>query len=127
MTYRRMVKKKDLVKILYIYICFCHVCPGHPCGDNPLRNFMFIAQQTRRNLPFVLEALRSINAGAFKDLQREYQMYAECVGMVDTGYFKRSSSNEHYGYDPLSSKSEDESNLNDILRMKRKFENEIPR
>lgn len=54
-------------------------------------------------------------------------MYAECVGMVDTGYFKRSSSNEHNGYDPLSSKSEDESNLNDILRIKRKFENEIPR
>lgn len=80
-----------------------------------------------KNLPSVLGTLQYINAEAFKELQREYQMYAECVGMVDTGYFKRSSSNEHNGYDPLSSKSEDESNLNDILRIKRKFENEIPR
>ena len=46
LTYKRMVKKKDLVKVFYIYICLCHVCPAHPCGDNPLRELVKISSTT---------------------------------------------------------------------------------
>lgn len=32
--YRRMVKKKDIVKVFVIYFLFCYVCFVYLCGEN---------------------------------------------------------------------------------------------
>ncbi|XP_069134487.1 uncharacterized protein [Argopecten irradians] len=85
-----MVKKKDLLKIFFIYICLCHPSPAHPCGDNPLRNLMFISERTGRSIDSVLTLLREFDIAAYKHFQFLFNNYAACVGMVDTGYFKRS-------------------------------------
>ncbi|XP_060067389.1 uncharacterized protein LOC132547624 [Ylistrum balloti] len=84
-----MVKKKDLLKIFFIYICLCHPSPAHPCGDNPLRNLMFISERTGRGIDSVLTLLRQFDIAAYKHFQFLFNNYAACVGMVDTGYFKR--------------------------------------
>lgn len=41
-----MVKKKDIVKVFVIYLSLCHVCPAHPCGENPLRRLISISFKT---------------------------------------------------------------------------------
>ncbi|XP_033748413.1 uncharacterized protein LOC117333291 [Pecten maximus] len=90
-----MVKKKDLLKIFFIYICLCHPSPAHPCGDNPLRNLMFISERTGRSIDSVLTLLREFDIAAYKHFQFLFNNYAACVGMVDTGYFKRSGYISH--------------------------------
>ncbi|KAK3084786.1 hypothetical protein FSP39_019001 [Pinctada imbricata] len=107
-----MVKKKDLVKVFYIYICLCHVCPAHPCGDNPLRQLVRISSSTGRDLQNVLITLRHINVNAYQQLRNEFQRYAACVGVVDTGYFKRSTD----AFLPtLKRRLEKEPSLDDII------------
>ncbi|XP_062614826.1 uncharacterized protein LOC134276611 [Saccostrea cucullata] len=90
-TYRRMVRKKDIVKVFVIYLSLCHVCPAHPCGENPLRSLISISVKTGHPLRSVLLALREMNGVMYKELQNNFQRYAGCIGIVDTGYFKRSA------------------------------------
>lgn len=39
----------------------------------------------------------------YRHLQRNFQRYAECVGMVDTGYFKRSERHALVSINPFAS------------------------
>ncbi|XP_071093154.1 uncharacterized protein [Haliotis cracherodii] len=87
-----MVRKKDLGKVFFIYLCLFSVCPAHPCGENPLRGFMSLSRITGKNVNHLLGILRSANTDLYGRLERNWQLYANCVGMVDTGYFKRSGS-----------------------------------
>ncbi|XP_046572826.1 uncharacterized protein LOC124280880 [Haliotis rubra] len=87
-----MVRKKDLGKVFFIYLCLFSVCPAHPCGENPLRGFMSLSRLTGKNVNHLLGILRSANTDLYGRLERNWQLYANCVGMVDTGYFKRSGS-----------------------------------
>ncbi|XP_061162452.1 uncharacterized protein LOC133171683 [Saccostrea echinata] len=86
-----MVRKKDIVKVFVIYLSLCHVCPAHPCGENPLRRLISISVKTGHPLRSVLLALREMNGVMYKELQNNFQRYAGCIGIVDTGYFKRSA------------------------------------
>nr|XP_022345939.1 uncharacterized protein LOC111138324 isoform X1 [Crassostrea virginica] len=94
LTYRRMVKKKDIVKVFVIYLSLCHVSPAHPCGENPLRTLISISFKTGHPLRSVLLALREMDGSIYKQLQVDFQRYAGCIGIVDTGYFKRSSASD---------------------------------
>lgn len=38
----------------------------------------------------VLLLLREMDGNVYKQLQVDFQRYAGCIGIVDTGYFKRS-------------------------------------
>ncbi|OWF36422.1 uncharacterized protein LOC110441707 [Mizuhopecten yessoensis] len=106
-----MVKKKDLLKIFFIYICLCHPSPAHPCGNNPLRNLMFISDRTGRSIDSVLVLLRDFDIYAYEHFQYLFNNYAACIGMVDTGYFKRTSSSAHH---PSQSHDDPHSQLTDM-------------
>ncbi|XP_048753645.1 uncharacterized protein LOC125664888 isoform X2 [Ostrea edulis] len=97
-----MVKKKDIVKVFVIYLSLCHVCPAHPCGQNPLRSLISISSKTGHPLRSVLLALREMDGGMYKQLQGDFQRYAGCIGIVDTGYFKRSAASESPSKQTLS-------------------------
>lgn len=43
---RRMLRKKDLVHILFLYLCFAGVSPAYPCGEDPLRKLYSYAKAT---------------------------------------------------------------------------------
>ena len=69
LTYRRMVKKKDLVKIFFIYMCLYQMVPAHPCGENPLRAVISLSTQTGKNLNKYLKFyLISIIHNSFTDI-----------------------------------------------------------
>ena len=53
-----------------------------------LRHGFLVAGSSVSN---VLALLRNMDSSAFKDLEGQYLKYASCVGMVNTGYFKRQS------------------------------------
>ncbi|VDI23041.1 Hypothetical predicted protein, partial [Mytilus galloprovincialis] len=103
LTYRRMVKKKDLVKIFFIYMCLYQMVPAHPCGENPLRSIISLSSQTGQGLRFVLDKLKQMDYRVYRHLQSNFQRYAECVGMVDTGYFKRSDRHALISINPFTS------------------------
>ncbi|KAK7477445.1 hypothetical protein BaRGS_00031347, partial [Batillaria attramentaria] len=85
-----MVKKEDLLKIFFIYLCLCHVAPGHPCGNNPLRRFRPLSRMLGKDVNTLLNLLKDSNPTLYRQVQAEWRLYADCVGLVDTGYFKRS-------------------------------------
>jgi hypothetical protein len=37
-----------------------------------------------------------MDGGMYKQLQGDFQRYAGCIGIVDTGYFKRSPASESF-------------------------------
>ena len=39
----------------------------------------------------MLTLLRGIDSSAYNNLAREFRVYAACVGLVDTGYFRKRS------------------------------------
>ena len=53
---------------------------------NALRLFCTVGKE----VVHLLDILRSANFNLYSRLEFEWQNYANCVGMVDTGYFKRS-------------------------------------
>ncbi|KAK7087508.1 hypothetical protein V1264_021551 [Littorina saxatilis] len=85
-----MVKRGDLLKIFFIYLCLCHVVPGHPCGHNPLARFRPLARVLGKDVNYLLGLLREANPNLYNQLRADWRLYADCVGLVDTGYFKRS-------------------------------------
>lgn len=44
-----------------------------------------------KSIDTLLDLLRESNPALYEQVQLEWRLYAECVGLVDTGYFKRSS------------------------------------
>jgi hypothetical protein len=50
---------------------------------------MLLLLSVGQELPFVLSKLKQMDYLVYRHLQSGFQRYAECVGMVDTGYFKR--------------------------------------
>lgn len=62
---------------------------GLECGQNPMHAVQLVAQRTGRPLTHVLEVLRYIDRPAFDLLAAKFREYASCVGVVDTGYFRR--------------------------------------
>ena len=44
-----------------------------------------------RSLTHVLTLLRDIDGGAYDSLSQKFRLYAACVGLVDTGYFRKRS------------------------------------
>ncbi|KAK6184013.1 hypothetical protein SNE40_002250 [Patella caerulea] len=86
-----MIKKEDLCRVFLVYVCLFHVVPAHPCGENPLRGFISLSRVTGRDVNRLLGILENANFDLFKRIEGEWNSYANCVGMVDTGYFKRSS------------------------------------
>lgn len=88
--------------------------PAHPCGENPLRSVISLSTQTGQDLPFVLGKLKQMDIQVYRHLQRSFQRYAECVGMVDTGYFKRSERNALAKINPFAGiNGGDDVNVND--------------
>ncbi|RUS80887.1 hypothetical protein EGW08_011358 [Elysia chlorotica] len=70
----------------------------HPCGENPLRRLISVSRILSEALPdidrdmnSILGLLRSSHPQLYRQIQDEWRSYASCVGLVDTGYFKRSS------------------------------------
>ena len=45
-----MIRRKDIIKVLFIGVCICHVCPAHPCGSNPMRFLNSFAQSNGKFL-----------------------------------------------------------------------------
>ncbi|ESO91703.1 hypothetical protein LOTGIDRAFT_163434 [Lottia gigantea] len=77
-------------KCFVIFVCCIQLIRAHPCGENPLRGFISLSRVTGRDVNRLLGILETANAPLFKRIEGEWQNYANCVGMVDTGYFKRS-------------------------------------
>ncbi|KAL3858073.1 hypothetical protein ACJMK2_012687 [Sinanodonta woodiana] len=85
-----MIRHSDLMKVLFIYTCIFHVCPANPCGDNPIRKLVSFSKTSGRDPTEILSILRTFDDGAFRELERDFRRYTNCMKMVDTGYFKRS-------------------------------------
>lgn len=62
----------------------------------------FRFQLSGHPLRSVLLALREMDGGMYKQLQGDFQRYAGCIGIVDTGYFKRSAASESPSKQTLS-------------------------
>jgi len=52
-----------------------------------------------RPLTHVLEVLRYIDRPAFDVLAAKFREYASCVGVVDTGYFRRRRDDQQFSTD----------------------------
>jgi hypothetical protein len=52
---------------------------------------MFPFPFSGRTLDHVLTILRDIDSPAYKTLSQKFRHYASCVGLVDTGYFRKRS------------------------------------
>jgi len=50
---------------------------------------LWVYSWTGRPLRHVLEVLKYIDRQAFDNLATKFRQYASCVGVVDTGYFRR--------------------------------------
>ncbi|KAL8560028.1 hypothetical protein ACOMHN_041498 [Nucella lapillus] len=85
-----MVRRGDLLKVFFVYLCLLHVTPGHPCGRNPISRFQPLTKMLGRDINSLLNLLRTSNPALYQQVQDEWRRYADCVGLVDTGYFKRS-------------------------------------
>ena len=58
------------------------------CGA-PADETRVMCARTGRPLTHVLEVLKYIDRPAFDVLASKFRQYASCVGVVDTGYFRR--------------------------------------
>ena len=56
---------------------------------------MDIAFVAGRTLNGVLQLLRNIDTEAFETLSEQFRLYAACVGLLDTGYFRKRTSQLH--------------------------------
>ncbi|CAL1537073.1 unnamed protein product [Lymnaea stagnalis] len=94
-TVTSLMSKKELSKWLVVYTCLSQVVPGQACGDNPLRRYEVVMKKINERYPdrgamTLLNLLLDSNPDVFKPLLNEWRRYANCIGLVDTGYFKRS-------------------------------------
>ncbi|ELT98795.1 hypothetical protein CAPTEDRAFT_191851 [Capitella teleta] len=83
------------VALVLTYSCCCNATAavyGEECGSNPMQQVLMVARRSGHTLTHVLEVLRKIDPPAFRTLAQKFRMYAACVGLVDTGYFKKRSS-----------------------------------
>ncbi|GFO08659.1 hypothetical protein PoB_003516400 [Plakobranchus ocellatus] len=69
---------------------------AHPCGENPLRRMASLTRILNevfpdRDMDSIINMLRTSHPEIYRQIQGEWRSYANCVGMVDTGYFKRSN------------------------------------
>ncbi|KAL4223865.1 hypothetical protein ACF0H5_017329 [Mactra antiquata] len=84
------MKRSDVLKILFVCVCVCHVCPAHPCGDNPLRLVDNFSRNRGVDTDTLLVYIRSNYPTEYSKLMSDYTAYLDCTQMVNTGYFKRS-------------------------------------
>ena len=63
-----------------------------PIHVNPSRNLspLLFFSITGKDIDTLLNLLRDSNPPLYRQVQDEWRLYADCVGLVDTGYFKRS-------------------------------------
>merc|ERR1711992_237974 len=54
-----------------------------------MSQMLMVAKRTGRTLDHVLNVLRDIDSPAYKTLAQKLRHYASCVGLVDTGYFRK--------------------------------------
>ena len=54
-------------------------------------NFILCFSFSGKSLGHVLTLLRGIDKPAYSSLAKEFRYYAACVGLVDTGYFRKRS------------------------------------
>ncbi|KAI0229470.1 hypothetical protein LSAT2_020103, partial [Lamellibrachia satsuma] len=85
----------QLVTVLSVAVVCAAATPsglGQECGDNPMTKVLLVAKQTGRSLNGVLLLLRDINTAAYESLSSQFRQYAACVGLLDTGYFRKRAS-----------------------------------
>ena len=57
---------------------------------------------TDRSVTHVLNLLRTIDSPAYESLAGSFRVYAACVGLVDTGYFRKRGGSDFARIDALS-------------------------
>lgn len=81
-------------------LCMCSMVQfgtaHHPCGENPLRRLIPLTRILNGVIPngdinAILNVLRTSQPELYRQIQEEWQAYSRCIGLVDTGYFKRSN------------------------------------
>ncbi|XP_059149638.1 uncharacterized protein LOC131936598 [Physella acuta] len=92
---KNMIKRRELSRLVILYTCLCHVTAVSSCGDHQLRKYQAVINKISEKyqvtaLATVLGMLKETNPDVYKILNSEWQRYTNCVGLVDTGYFKRS-------------------------------------
>ena len=75
---------------------------------------MLLLLSVGQELPFVLSKLKQMDYLVYRHLQSGFQRYAECVGMVDTGYFKRSERQVLAKMNPFTRLNNNDENENEI-------------
>ncbi|CAI9741326.1 Hypothetical predicted protein [Octopus vulgaris] len=81
----KMFAQKQLVGLMFMCVCLSLITHAYPCGTNPLQVVQKIADAkgvTYKQLLSNLEFRRQVNY--------LYKKYARCVGIVETGTYKRS-------------------------------------
>ncbi|KAK3731953.1 hypothetical protein RRG08_045012 [Elysia crispata] len=92
------VVKCSVVLVLCVSSVFHLVSAHHPCGENPLRRLVPLTRilnevlpDSNRDINSILNLLRLSHQELYRQIEDEWRSYASCVGLVDTGYFKRSN------------------------------------
>ncbi|GAB1603798.1 uncharacterized protein LOC106882120 [Argonauta hians] len=81
----QMFSHRQLVRLMFLCVCLSLITQAYPCGSNPLQLVQKIADAkgvTYKQLLSNLEFRRQVNY--------LYKKYARCVGIVETGTYKRS-------------------------------------
>ncbi|XP_045172662.1 uncharacterized protein LOC123534462 [Mercenaria mercenaria] len=92
--YQKIMRRSDVLKILFVCVCVCHVCPAHPCGNNPLLLVDNFAKLKGYPQDHVLSFMKDRAPNDYGKLMSELREYLECTQMVNTGYFKRSGDSQ---------------------------------
>ncbi|KAL4223864.1 hypothetical protein ACF0H5_017328 [Mactra antiquata] len=87
---RKSIKRSDVLRILFMCVCTCQVCPAHPCGNDPLRVVRSYASRRGVDTDTLLVNIRRDHPSYYSQLMTDYTSYIECNQMVHTGYIKRS-------------------------------------
>ncbi|KAH9515154.1 hypothetical protein Btru_019346 [Bulinus truncatus] len=98
------MKSSDWCKILVLITSLCQVTPCTSCGDNPFGRYETVIKKIHEKFPgrdiaTLLTLAIDTNPTVFKPLLADWKRYTNCIGLVDTGYFKRSAQYVEYKRD----------------------------
>ncbi|XP_060558820.1 uncharacterized protein LOC132719093 [Ruditapes philippinarum] len=96
------MKRSDVMKILFVCVCVCHICPAHnACGENPLRLVDDFSRDRGFDPETMLAYMRERAPNDYSQLMSDYRVYLGCTQSMHTGYFKRSVDAQDDPYNSL--------------------------
>ncbi|KAK0068813.1 hypothetical protein Bpfe_001776, partial [Biomphalaria pfeifferi] len=89
------IRSREWCKMLVLLAGLCHVIPCQSCRDNPLGRYEVVIKKLHAKFPgrdvaTILTMLLDTNPAVIEPILTEWKRYTNCIGLVDTGYFKRS-------------------------------------